>query len=263
MRVRLLAGSRCYNTACSLWQGTVLLDEGLKKRLIGATVLVSLVVIFVPMLLENSAERGPGIESSNIPPRPDRPFTQDVLPKEGQSLSAPPTIVRLQPLKKEVPAPVRPRYQMEPVPVEKPSASSRVKQQSRPAPKPVARAKSVAKPKPASKPKPAPRAKKAPAATPPAKAKERVASKPRRTSISSWVIQVGSFSSRGNADKLVKQLRAKSFSAFVAQASVKGKLLYRVRVGPEADRGQAEKSLARLNQEMNSLGVSGSIRPYP
>jgi DedD protein len=235
------------------------LDEGLKKRLIGATVLVSLVVIFIPMLLDNSGEREPGIEIINIPPRPDRPFTQGILPDEGQPLSTPPTIVRLQPLEREVLPPVKPKYKVEPVPAAKPAAAPRKKRQSSPEPKPATRAKSAPKPTPKS----APPTKRTTAKVPPVRVKERGSTPSRRGPISSWVIQMGSFSSRANADKLVKQLRMKSFSAFVAQASVKGKLVYRVRVGPEVDRGQVEKTLARLNRAMKSLGVRGNIRPYP
>ena len=64
-------------------------DEGLKKRLIGATVLVSLVVIFVPMLLQNEPVMEKGIDRTNVPPRPEGEFTSRILPLESEQLSLP------------------------------------------------------------------------------------------------------------------------------------------------------------------------------
>ena len=57
------------------------MDEGLKKRLIGAAVLASLAVIFVPMLFEEPPLRPPP-----LPPLPDKPpmtdFASDMLREE-------------------------------------------------------------------------------------------------------------------------------------------------------------------------------------
>ncbi|MEJ1489292.1 MAG: SPOR domain-containing protein [Candidatus Sedimenticola sp. (ex Thyasira tokunagai)] len=65
------------------------MNEGLKKRLVGATVLVSLAVIFVPMLLEKEPVLSGGITESNIPPRPNTDFTSRVLPLENENLAKP------------------------------------------------------------------------------------------------------------------------------------------------------------------------------
>jgi len=66
-------------------------DEGLKKRLIGATVLVSLVVIFVPMLLEKDSVVSTDMEENIIPEKPDTDFSSRVMPLETEDLSKPPT----------------------------------------------------------------------------------------------------------------------------------------------------------------------------
>jgi len=84
-----------------------------------------------------------------------------------------------------------------------------------------------------------------------------------RVGLSAWIIQVGSFSKRGNAEKLVKQLRGKSFSTDIEQASVKGRTMYRVLVGPEIDRKRAEAMLARLNREVKALKLKGKLKSYP
>lgn len=62
--------------------GNKLVDEHLKKRLVGATVLVALAVIFIPMLLEDESSVDTGITRTNIPPRPEAPFTSRIQPVE-------------------------------------------------------------------------------------------------------------------------------------------------------------------------------------
>jgi DedD protein len=74
-----------------------------------------------------------------------------------------------------------------------------------------------------------------------------------------WVVQLGSFASRDNADALAKGLRAKGYRAFVSEFRGSGRVLYRVRVGPEQDRARAESIAARLASE----GHRGSIAPQP
>lgn len=57
------------------------MDEGLKKRLVGAAVLASLVVIFVPMLIEDPANLDPQIQ--DIPPPPKiEDFSSSMLREE-------------------------------------------------------------------------------------------------------------------------------------------------------------------------------------
>ena len=69
------------------------MDEGLKKRLVGATVLVSLIVIFVPMLLENEPIVDNGISRPAIPPRPPAAFPSRVLPEDDENIGIPPLSV--------------------------------------------------------------------------------------------------------------------------------------------------------------------------
>jgi len=70
-------------------------------------------------------------------------------------------------------------------------------------------------------------------------------------------VQLGSFASRDNAQRLVKELKSQGFAAFMLDRG-KGKL-YRVRVGPAADRAQA----AALAAKLRAIGQPGSIVPYP
>jgi DedD protein len=73
--------------------------------------------------------------------------------------------------------------------------------------------------------------------------------------VHSWAVQLGSFASHANADKLVRQLKAQGFPVYVLSGGSGASLRYRVRVGPVADRGTAAQTAARLK----SLGHVGSL----
>jgi DedD protein len=72
-----------------------------------------------------------------------------------------------------------------------------------------------------------------------------------------WVVQLGSFASRSNADKLARQVKGQGFSVFVLSSGSGAAARYRVRVGPLADRGAATQAAARLK----TLGHVGSLVP--
>jgi DedD protein len=71
-----------------------------------------------------------------------------------------------------------------------------------------------------------------------------------------YMVQLGSFASRQNAERLAQQLRTQGFGVSVSQGSG-GRHLYRVRVGPAHDHGAAEQLAAQLR----TLGHSGAIVP--
>ena len=59
-------------------------------------------------------------------------------------------------------------------------------------------------------------------------------------------MQLGVFASRENAERLAKQVKGKGYSVTVNETSGNGKRLFRVRVGPEADRPSADALRAKL-----------------
>jgi DedD protein len=61
-----------------------------------------------------------------------------------------------------------------------------------------------------------------------------------------WAVQLGSFASRENAEKLQRQLKAQGFSVYTSSQGVGSATRYRVRVGPLADRDSAERIQAKL-----------------
>jgi len=61
-----------------------------------------------------------------------------------------------------------------------------------------------------------------------------------------WIVQLGSFSQRANADRLAADLKRKGFSVSVQQGGGASGSLFRVRAGPVADRSAAEALDRRL-----------------
>jgi DedD protein len=72
-----------------------------------------------------------------------------------------------------------------------------------------------------------------------------------------WAVQLGSFASRDNADKMLHQLRGQGFAVFILPGGSGPSLRYRVRIGPMADRGAAAQEAAKLK----SLGHVATVVP--
>jgi len=127
--------------------------------------------------------------------------------------------------------------------------------------KPVAAAKppvaAAPKPEPA-KPEPA-----KPAATPaPVAAAKPAPSVPSVPAASGtgFAVQLGAFGKAEDANALRDKVRAAGFSAFVEQVRTDKGALNRVRVGPVANRADAEQLRAQV---ASKVGISGMVRPHP
>ena len=83
------------------------------------------------------------------------------------------------------------------------------------------------------------------------------AAAPADTSRHKWAVQIGSFASHANAEKLVRQLKPHESSAYVSSSGKGPSLRYRVRIGPLADRGAAEREQLKLRKE----GLSATVVP--
>jgi DedD protein len=71
-----------------------------------------------------------------------------------------------------------------------------------------------------------------------------------------WMVQLGSFARRDNADRLAKQLRGGGFQVSVSQGTT-GRRLYQVRAGPVPDHAAAEQLAGKLRAQ----GHAGEIVP--
>ncbi len=120
---------------------------------------------------------------------------------------------------------------------------------SKPAVKPEA-------PKPAPKPEPKPETR--PTATEAAKPVA-VPTAPAASGVG-FAVQLGAFGKAEDANALRDKVRAAGFSAFVEQVRTDKGTLHRVRVGPVANRAEAENLKAQV---ASKVGVAGMVRPHP
>ena len=189
------------------------MDQQLKERLVGATVLVILAVVFIPMLLDDTHDDKNEITGTIIPPKPDSDFSSRIIPLDEDSDNI-----------KTTPAEDA---------VQEPSAVTR--------PEPVV--------------KPTPVEDKTPEIT----AKESTTSD-QDVGLSAWVVQLGSFSSETNAQSLNKKLRDAGYPAFVEPIKEKNSVSFRVRVGPELKRSDAQSIRDKIK---NTMQLDGIVISYP
>jgi DedD protein len=197
-----------------------------KERLTGAAILVVLIVLLVPELL-----RGP------VHPVAHRVAASDEAPplrsytiKLGDDAHAHGAAT---------PAASGPQ---QPAPI--PSAPETTQAQAEPAAAPVAAPAPVpAAIKPAAAPAPVEHA----ASAPPAPAEAAAGS-------GAYMVQLGSFASRDNADRLAKQVRSQGFTVSVGRGTT-GRHLYKVLVGPAHDRAAA----TQLEAKLHAAGHTGSV----
>lgn len=196
------------------------MDQPLKARLIGASILVLLAVALVPEMLsgpKNSATGeapagaekstrtvtidlgGAAAESARLGPRPD-------------TAPAPAATASLPTVKSPAPLTEAPKTA---TPAAQPAANQD-------APPPAARSPEVR-----------------PAAIEPA-------TQPVAPAQGAFAVQIGAFGSEAAARKLVNDLKSDGMAAYIAPLSKSGKTLHRVRVGPAPDRAAAEALASKL-----------------
>jgi len=216
------------------------MESRAKQRLTGAIILVALFVLLVPELLT-----GPGDAHPDAQPPGDEGLRRYTIELDAQRGTANPM------------APAsEPAVQLPPVAAPAEPANERAAPGEAATPE-VAKSpvQSATNPtSPASRPGNAPEA---PAVAPASPAAQPPRTEPARVQPGNFVVQLGTFSKRDNADRLVRDMTAKGFAAFVVPTTSNGHELYRVRVGPTRDRAAAEA----LAAELKRAGQSGSIVP--
>ncbi len=154
------------------------MNEILKQRIVGATVITALAAIFVPMLFDNPVSDADNYTNElSLPTEPENSMQTllDTIPKSQRDVLSRP-------------------------------APATIKIQS-----------------------------------------EAIKQSIKETDLKSWVIQVGSFSQKQNAQDFRDKLRKNNFSAYVdSVTNSKGTTLFRLRVGPEIDKQRALKAKQQL-----------------
>lgn len=195
------------------------MDQTLKQRLVGALVLLSAAVIFLPLILDgrDNEESYSDIQIPDEPvvkldvsePTLDVSHFEEVKEKvEAERAALAPTEEELDEVVEEVPQPKPAKQAVK-------ETVAKIKQES------------------AKKPKP--------------QGVERLSD--------AFTIQLAAFSSKENANKLHKKLIDKQYKAYVQKGTSKGKTLYRVFVGPEIRENRAVIIANALEKEFKLKGM--------
>jgi DedD protein len=210
-----------------------ILGGPVKERLTGAIILVALIVCLVPELLKGPVRSAPQPVDASAEAASLKSITFDVGAEEAHGNGAP--VVASGP---PAPTPLTAEPAATPTPAAAPPAAT---------PEPTAPASTPPAPEThAAGTTPAPAARARPPAHPPAHATP--------SSTHGWLVQVGSFAQRGNAEHLAQQLSGQGFAASVSQ-SPRGRHLYRVWVGPVHDKAGA----TQLAVKLRAAGHKGSV----
>lgn len=196
------------------------MEQKLKERLVGAAVLVAVAVIFIPIIFTDSPETEV-ISGSNIPEKPETNFNSRIIPViESDDKSS-----------------------LTPIESENIESGKSQKNDGLIIKQKVVAEKVIS-------------------------AKENKAEKKLSTEVegnttvglSAWIVQIGSFTEEDNAQSLNKKLRTAGYPSFVEPLKRDGKISYRVRVGPEIKRSEADMLLKKLKEKMQ---LDGIVVSYP
>lgn len=223
------------------------MDSGLKKRLLGAVVLIALAVIFVPMLLPGRSGSGSQSVSMKIPPPPSGEMQTRILQvgPNGASAGSSTAVAITDPdhvatLDLEHHGSQQTRAAASAPPIEATTAPA----SSASAPVAGVPARPSAKPEPVQSVAGA-----APASEPPvasSKPGQPIAGGPGAAAGAIYTVNLGIYADHASANKLVTAARKHGFPALATPETFQGKSVMRVRVGPFDSRARAEAARLQL-----------------
>lgn len=197
-----------------------MMEQKLKERLVGAAVLVAIAVIFIPIILTDSQETE-SISGSNIPEKPETNFNSRIIPVIENDEKALLNTIESRNVGSE--------------------ENQNKNEQDIVAEKVVSDNDKIADDISAKK--------------------EAIEDEVKvDVGLSAWIVQLGSFTDEDNAQSLNEKLRKAGYPAFVEPLKKNGKISYRVRVGPEIKRSEADLLLKNLKDKMN---LDGIVVTYP
>jgi DedD protein len=201
-----------------------------RHRILGAIILVSLAVIFIPLILHED-DAPPDLKLvSEIPPR-------TAAPAAGETRVVVTPLAQLGEEKVETPITAEPAKPAAPAAEPKkaaPAELAAVAEPAEPASQPIAEA-------PAQK----------EAVTEP----DKPAKIGRR-----YIVQVGVYSHADNAQRIEQKLKRAGHAVLSDTIKIDGGKAQRIRVGPFKDRVAADKAVAQIQKD---AGIQGIVRAYP
>lgn len=201
------------------------MHQRLKERLVGAAVLVVITVIFIPMILTGPIDSN-SITETNIPDRPTEKLNSKLIPLTD-------TLKPITTMQKD--DAINGSQSI----IDAGKAETTIKPQGNTLTKSESdnSASDLTN-----------------------KTSELKSVKNKKVGLTAWVVQLGSFSSKVNADKLNLTLRKSGFPAFVEPLGKKNETVYRVRVGPELLRADADALLKKIKADTK---LDGIVLSYP
>ncbi len=202
------------------------MDEALKKRLIGAIVLLAIATILWPLVFD-SADKIKLSKQSQIPPKPEvERWQPDEVPEPDASTVGWPDDKVADATAPQVAAPKPAAKDAQ----GKVAGTDKTSENTEPAAKPTV--------------------KKAP-----------VTAKQQRLFRPAWVVQVASLSDHKSADQLVEKLKAKNYRAYSEVAERAGKKSYRILVGPKFDKRKAVSIKQEIDKSEKVDSLVLNFRP--
>jgi len=228
-------------------------ERHVKERLIGAAVLVAAAVILIPEMLSGPKRPATASAPARAGEVPMKTYTIDLNQSPGAQ-AAPPTVTEQTPPPETVPSDTPPPEQSATAPAVSASPPERVppavvrndSEPKTPSPEPQVIPDSVpdepatVKPAPV-KPASMPAKPLAPAATAPTSKQ--------------WAVQLGSFASKTGAERLAKEYEDRGQKAFVMPVKSGNNTLFRVRLGPFAERTAADDALRKVGNRVAGAAV--------
>lgn len=207
------------------------MEQKLKERLVGAAVLVAVAVIFIPIIFTDSPETEV-ISGSNIPEKPETSFNSRIIPVIESDDKASLTSIDSGNIESKN-IELKERQKSDDLIIERSVVAEKLISTGE-----NNLEKEVIEPK---------------RSTTEIEVKATVG-------LSAWIVQLGSFSNEDNAQSLNKRLRQAGYPSFVEPLKKGGKISYRVRVGPEIKRSEADMLLKQLKEKMK---LDGIVVSYP
>ena len=220
------------------------MERRLKERLIGAAVLVMIAVIFIPMILDDSIQDESEITGTNIPQRPEDGSGSSIVPDQAPDIKEIPPLLTGETNMENVGEPDKHTGDAA-VPekitgaVAKPETGGVTAEPDKETQKTAAAPEKAITPAPQDSPS---------------------RTETEKKGLTAWVVQLGSFSSRENADKLSEKLRHAGYAAFVEPIKTGSETAYRVRVGPELLRSDAQVLQKKIDKQFQQKGI---VLRYP
>ncbi len=201
------------------------MHQRLKERLVGAAVLIFIAVVFIPMFLTGPIDAG-SITETNIPERTTEKFNSRLIPLNNSGVPDAPINMDAEDVEEQ---PITDDKKEDSI--VKPNVETSSKPES------ISTAEASVK-----------------------KSETNKTVKDKQVGLTAWVVQLGSFSSKVNADKLNLTLRKSGFPAFVEPLEQNNEVAYRVRVGPELLRADADALLKKIKENTK---LDGIVLNYP